>query len=109
MTQIQIINRIDRHCGLVPAALWQIPNLPSHAKLCAAYLFALGDGPTPYVSQIERDTGLSRDARRKAFRQLQHFGIVQWDEVRNEAQQIVSKTLTVNYLRVMTATAQEVE
>lgn len=102
MTQINIINRVENDFGMVPRALWRL-ELSSQAKLCAAYLFSLRDGAAPYVAQIEAETGLGRDARRKAFAELETLGVVSWRIVRDARKRIVAKTLVVDYLPIIMA------
>ncbi|MCA1775611.1 MAG: hypothetical protein LC676_08390 [Loktanella sp.] len=100
MTQVQIINRIQTDFGMVPRALWQM-DISAHAKLCASYLFCLRDGSAPYVAQIETETGLGRDARRKAFAVLEAKGIIRWVIERDSARRIVAKSLVVDYTPVL--------
>lgn len=96
MTQVQIVNRIQTDFGMVPRALWQM-DLSANAKLCASYLFCLRDGSAPYVAQIERETGLGRDARRKAFAALEAHEIIFWVIERDNAGRVVAKSLVVDY------------
>jgi len=91
----QIQNRVDREFGMVPRAIWRM-DLPAAAKACAAYLFCLRDGATPYVAQIEAETGLGRDARRKAFAALEAVGLIRWHVQRDQTGRIFSKTLVLD-------------
>lgn len=100
MTQVHIVNRIQTDFGMVPRALWQM-DISANAKLCASYLFCLRDGSAPYVAQIERETGLGRDARRKAFAVLEAKGIIRWVIERDSARRIVAKSLVVDYSPVL--------
>lgn len=104
MTQVHIVNRIQTDFGMVPRALWQM-RLPANAKLCAAYLFCLRDGSAPYVAQIEHETGLGRDARRKAFAALEAAGVIEWDIQRDASQRVVSKSLVIDYAPVLASVA----
>ena len=102
MTQVKIINRVASDFGMVPRALWQM-DISANAKLCAAYLFCLCDGAAPYVAQIEAETGLGRDARRKAFAVLEAKGIIRWHIERDKVSRIVAKSLEIDYLPVIAA------
>lgn len=92
MSRIRIVNPVDRDFGMVPRLLWQT-DLPFAAKGAAAYLFCLRDGAVPYVAEIERDLGLGRDARRKAFAALEAAGVIRWHIERNARNVITGKTL----------------
>lgn len=96
--RVQIINTVDRDFGMVPRALWQMSELTFAAKACAAYLFCLRDGALPYVAEMEQAIGLGRDARRKAFAQLERLGIIEWKVVRIEGGKVVGKVLQIDPL-----------
>lgn len=93
--RFQIENPIDRDFGMVPRGLWQM-DLPFAAKAVAAYLFCLRDGAVPYVAEIEAQTGIGRDARKKAFAQLEAAGVIRWQVQRNASGTICGKTLLIN-------------
>jgi len=93
--RFQIENPIDRDFGMVPRGLWRM-DLPFAAKSLAAYLFCLRDGAVPYVAEIEAETGIGRDARRKAFAQLEAAGVIRWQVQKGPTGVIVGKTLLIN-------------
>lgn len=93
--KFRIENPIDREFGMVPRSLWQM-DLPFAAKALAAYLFCLRDGAVPYVAEIEAETGLGRDARRKAFAHLEAAGLIRWQVEKTAGGVICGKTLLLN-------------
>jgi len=93
--RFQIENPIDRDFGMVPRGLWQM-DLPFAAKALAAYLFCLRDGAVPYVAEIEAQTGIGRDARRRAFAQLEAAGVIRWQVQKTTGGVIAGKTLLIN-------------
>jgi hypothetical protein len=93
--KFRIENQIDREFGMVPRSLWKM-DLPFAAKALAAYLFCLRDGAVPYVAEIEAETGLGRDARRKAFAHLEAAGLIRWQVEKTVRGVICGKTLLLN-------------
>lgn len=84
MTQVRIINRAQRDFGMVPRALWSAVHIETGepvsftAKGVMAFLMCLQDGALPYVAEMEQQLGLGRDARRKAFAELERLGAIRW-------------------------------
>lgn len=98
--QFRVSNGIDRDFGMIPRAVWRAP-LSTRAKICVAYLACLRDGACPYVAQIEADTGLGRDARRRAFSELEGAGIISWQCERDGAGRVVARTLAFDAMAVV--------
>ena len=96
--RFQIENAIDRDFGMVPRALWRT-GMTKAAKLVCAYLCCLRDGAVPYVAEIEAELQMGRDARRKAFKELESLGVIRW-QVQVQNQRIVGKTLVLNVAAV---------
>lgn len=98
--QFTMVNRVEREFGMVPRAVWRAP-LSTRAKLCVAYLACLRDGATPYVAQIEAETGLGRDARRRAFAELEACGVISWRVERDAGGRVVARSLEFDALAVV--------
>jgi len=96
MTRVLISNRLARDFSMVPDALWR-SALPFAAKGVAAYLLSLRHGAMPYVAEMENAMGLGRDARRKAFAQLEAVGFIAW-QIERDGRRIVGKTLLLDPL-----------
>ena len=94
MARIKVVNRLNSDFGMVPRALWR-SGLSFHAKAVAAYLLCLRDGAFPYVAEMEAAMSIGRDARRKAFAELEAFGFLEW-HIERPAGKIVAKTLYVD-------------
>lgn len=93
MSKVLISNPLTRDWAMVPKAIWRT-SLPFAAKGVACYLFGLVDGAMPYVAQIEAETGLGRDARRKAFAALEAAGIIRWEVIRANGR-VLGRTLVL--------------
>jgi hypothetical protein len=99
MDGVTIRNRVDREFGMVPRALWQM-HLSFAAKGLAAYLCCLRDGDAvPHVAAIEQATGLSRDARRRAFAELIAAGVIAWRSER-ERGRVLGRFLEIDHAAI---------
>jgi hypothetical protein len=97
---VRIRNKVDAGFGIVPRDLWRMA-ISANAKVAAAYLCCLRDDQAvPMVAVIERATGLSRDARRRAFGELERVGVVRWHHVRDASGRIVANVLEVDHAAI---------
>lgn len=94
MTQIRIENPVEIEFAMVPNAVWQT-SLSFKAKGLFCYLLTYRHGGSPTVKQIEAETGLSRDARRKAMKELTEYGLAEYQYIRKNGQ-IVGSELVVS-------------
>lgn len=63
--------------ALVPVSLWQSPGLSAKAKGLYAMLLTLPGGFLPPVAIIEEMSGLGKDARQAAYRELRAAGLLE--------------------------------
>ncbi|WP_299823065.1 hypothetical protein [uncultured Jannaschia sp.] len=95
MTRVLISNPLQRDFSMVPDALWR-SDLSFAAKGVACYLLSLRNRAMPYVAEIESMLGIGRDARRKAFAELEAAGFLKWVVVRDASNRIVTRTLELD-------------
>jgi len=96
MSVVLVENRLKADFAMVPRGLWR-SALSGHAKSFAAYLFSLNDGALPSVLEMEDAVGFGRDARRKAFAELDAFGFLKWRPVFDRSHRIIAKTLVLDW------------
>lgn len=96
MSYIQLDNPIARDFAMVPDALWSWPGLSFKAKGFFAYLLSFRHGVCPPVAAMEAQTGLGRDARKAAMRELESAGLARWVIRRDPAGRVVAKFLEVS-------------
>jgi len=94
MTQIRVENPIETRFAMVPNALWAL-EIPFDAKGLFAYLLSYRHGGAPTVKQIEAETGMGRDRRRKAMTALIDIGAA-WYENITKGGVIVGKVLVIS-------------
>lgn len=108
MTEIRIHNPIQTEFAMVPNVLWRWPGLSFKAKAFMAYLLSFRHGVCPPVAAMEAQTGLGRDARKAAMRELQVAGLARWVVQRDGSARIVAKYLEVTTAPLLLATADDV-
>jgi len=96
MIRVQIENRLKSDFCMTPRGLWRAP-ISGHAKAFAAYLFSLSDDGLPSVLEMEQAAGFGRDARRRAFAELEAFGFLRWRLVPDRLGRICAKTLVLEW------------
>lgn len=106
MTAIFVDNPVQRDFGMVPRAIWSLP-VKHAAKACLAFLLCQRDGACPTVAEIELAVGIGRDARRKAFAELEKAGILRWVVRRTGDGRVIGKELQVSVRAVVEAAEDE--
>lgn len=107
MTEIRINNPIQSGFAMVPDVLWRWPGLSFRAKGFMAYLMSFRQGVAPPVAAMEAETGLGRDARKAAMRELMGAGLARWIVQRDVSGRVVAKALEVTTLPLLAAVASE--
>jgi hypothetical protein len=75
MSKIHIDNLSGLDCTAVPCWVWSLP-VSFRAKGLFCFLLTCADGFLPSVAAVQAATGLGRDARRSAYRELQNCGLL---------------------------------
>ena len=75
MSKITIDNPVEVDVTAVPDWVWSLP-VSFRAKTLFCFFLSLPGGFLPCVGQVEQITGLGRDARRSAYRELQGVGLL---------------------------------
>lgn len=96
MSKIYIDNPISSDFAMVPNVLWRWPGLSFKAKGFFAYLLSHRHGSMPAVAGMERETGLGRDARKAAMRELIAAGLASWQVRRDPSGRLLDKVLSVS-------------
>jgi hypothetical protein len=105
MTRILIDNPITSAFAMVPNVLWTWPGLSFKAKGFFAYLLSHRDGSAPPVAAMEADTGIGRDARKGAMRELIAAGLARWVIQRDGSGRVLAKRLEVTTRPLLAAVA----
>lgn len=107
MTRLTIDNPISGGFAQVPHVLWRWPGLSFKAKGFFCYLLSHWQGAIPPVATMEAESGLGRDARKAAMRELIDAGLAAWVIIRDPAGRVLSKSLTVSTRPLIAATLAE--
>lgn len=97
MSRFIFKNRVRDNFGMVPRGLF-LADLPFVAKGVAAYLCCYRGDVAPTPAEVERDLGIGRDARRKAYAALEVMRFITWEVVRKPNGSFVRRAMVVDPL-----------
>jgi len=95
MTQIRIINPIERAFSQVPNSLWML-DISIQAKAIFGFALSCRDGHVLRVAEIEAVLRIGRDARRKAMKELEGVGLLRYVITKGTSGKFTTKELVID-------------